>query len=212
MRLRHVAGAKEKIDDNKALIVDHEKGQLLFLDERYKDKDIHIEIGMGKGKFIYELAELNPNTMFIGIEKFDSVIVRALEKCIETPLNNLLLLRADAENLKELFHKHSISKIYLNFSDPWPKNRHEKRRLTYKKFLDDYKYILKPGCELHFKTDNIGLFEYSLESIAEYPMNIEFQTTDLHATDKFNVMTEFEEKFSKLGQKICKLTATFKEE
>lgn len=212
MRLRHVAGAKEKIANHPQYIVDHVKGQELFLDERYRDKDIHIEIGMGKGKFIYELAELNPNCMFIGIEKFDSVIVRALEKCIEAPLDNLLLLRADAENIKELFNKHSVSRVYLNFSDPWPKNRHEKRRLTYKRFLDDYKYILKPGSELHFKTDNVGLFEYSVESVTAYPMDIVFQTTDLHATDVFNVMTEFEEKFSKLNQKICKLVATFKEE
>lgn len=212
MRLRHVAGAKEKIADNKALIADHEKGQLLYLDKRYKDKEIHIEIGMGKGKFIYELAELNPDIMFIGIEKFDSVIVRALEKCIEAPLDNLLLLRADAGNIKEIFHQHSVSRVYLNFSDPWPKNRHEKRRLTYKRFLDDYKYILKPNCELHFKTDNVGLYEYSIESVTEYPMNIIFQTTDLHSTGIDNVMTEFEEKFSKLGQNICKLVATFKED
>ena len=122
---------------------------------------------MGKGKFVYTLAKENPNTNFIGIERFDSVIVRALEKVIEAPLKNLMLLRTDASDLRDIFSSNSIERVYLNFSDPWPKERHAKRRLTHKNFLDIYKDILKDNCELHFKTDNKDLFHrFELSAIA----------------------------------------------
>lgn len=212
MRLRHVKGAKQKINNHPELIVDHTPKKPLYIDKKFKDKALHVEIGMGKGQFIYELASRYPNCQFIGIERYDSVIVRALEKSIEAPLENLLLVRADADYLSELFSENSIDRLYLNFSDPWPKNRHEKRRLTHHRYLKEYERLLKSKAEIHFKTDNVDLFEYSLESVTSYPMNIQFVTRDLHSEEVFNVMTEFEAKFKKLNKKIHKLVATFEEE
>lgn len=214
MRLRYVKGAKELIANHPLLIIDNINNTYIDFQARFKnDNPIHIEIGMGKGRFIYELAKSFPGINYIGIERFDSVIVRALEKVIENPLPNLQLLRSDALNLKDVFKKNSISRIYLNFSDPWPKDRHHKRRLTNKKFLDIYKEIVTSNSEIHFKTDNNDLFGFSLKEMVEYPMNILFVSKDLHNSDfEGNIMTEFEEKFSNLGNKISKLTATFKEE
>lgn len=213
MRLRYVEGAKDLIASRPDLIIDINKDNETFLDTSNifkNDLPVHIEIGMGKGKFIYTLAKQNSNINFIGIERFDSVIVRALEKVVEEPLSNLMLLRTDASDLRKIFRRDTISRIYLNFSDPWPKDRHAKRRLTHKNFLGIYKDILKENCELHFKTDNRVLFQYSFEELTDYPMNITYMELDLHNSDfKGNIMTEFEEKFSKLGNKIYKLTARF---
>ena len=213
MRLRHVKGAKDLIANHSNLIFDNDREKAFNLKD-YFDNDfpIHIEIGMGKGKFIHTLAKTNKNINYVGIEKFDSVIVRALEKQIEDTQDNLLLLRTDASDLPDLFKDNKVERIYLTFSDPWPKDRHAKRRLTHKNFLDIYKNTLKKDGELHFKTDNDSLFEFSVESITNYPMNITFITYDLHNSEiDDNIMTEFEERFSKLGNKIKKLTATFKE-
>jgi len=211
MRLRHVKGAKDLIASMPKLIIDNINNDFIDLDKLFlKDFPIHIEIGMGKGKFIYTLAKENPNINFIGIERFDSVIVRALEKVIEEPLDNLVLLRTDASDLRDIFSSNSIERVYLNFSDPWPKDRHAKRRLTHKNFLNIYKDVLKENCELHFKTDNTDLFQFSVEELKKYPMNITYIELDLHESDfEGNIMTEFEEKFSKLGNKIHKLTAIF---
>jgi len=211
MRLRHVKGAKDLIASHPELIIDNIDNELIDLDKLFpNDFPIHIEIGMGKGKFVYTKALLNPNINYIGIERFDSVIVRALEKVIEDPLSNLMLLRTDATDLREIFSDNSIERIYLNFSDPWPKDRHAKRRLTHKNFLKIYKDLLKEDSELHFKTDNKELFDFSVEELTNYPMNITYIEYDLHNSDfKGNIMTEFEEKFSKLGNKIYKLTAKF---
>ena len=211
MRLRHVKGAKELIASKPELIIDNINNDFIDLKKLFSNEfPIHIEIGMGKGKFIYTLAKLNPNINFIGIERFDSVIVRALEKVIEEPLDNLYLIRTDASDLREIFRNDSIDRIYLNFSDPWPKDRHAKRRLTHKNFLNIYKDLLKEDAELHFKTDNTELFNFSVQELKDFPMNITLLELDLHSNDfKGNIMTEFEEKFSKLGNKICKLTARF---
>ncbi|MCF7925457.1 MAG: tRNA (guanosine(46)-N7)-methyltransferase TrmB [Candidatus Izimaplasma sp.] len=210
MRLRHVKGAKEKIKNHPEFIIDHHKGDDLFLDEKIDEKPIHIEIGMGKGQFLFTLAKRNPEIQFIGIEKYDSVIVRALEKVIEEPLDNLLFIRGDANFLLEFFNENSLERIYLTFSDPWPKNRHEKRRLTHHRFLKMYDTLLKPNGEIHFKTDNDTLFNYSVESIKSYPMTLTYLTHDLHRDDThFNVMTEFEEKFIKLDKNINKFVAKF---
>lgn len=213
MRLRYVEGAKDLIASRPDLIIDLNKDNEKFLNASNifkNDFPVHIEIGMGKGKFIYTLAKQNPEINFIGIERFDSVIVRALEKVIEEPLSNLILLRTDASDLRKIFKENTISRIYLNFSDPWPKDRHGKRRLTHKRFLDIYKDLLKENSELHFKTDNKDLFQFSFEELTNYPMNITYLELDLHNSDfKGNIMTEFEEKFSKLGNKIYKLTAKF---
>lgn len=211
MRLRYVKGAKELIASKPELIIDNINNDFIDLTKLFdNDNPIHIEIGMGKGKFVYTLAKQNPNINFIGIERFDSVIVRALEKVIEEPLSNLMLLRTDASDLREIFSNNSIDRIYLNFSDPWPKDRHAKRRLTHKNFLSIYKDLLNENCELHFKTDNKDLFQFSFQELTDYPMNITLLELDLHNSDfKGNIMTEFEEKFSRLGNKIYKLTATF---
>jgi tRNA (guanine-N7-)-methyltransferase len=211
MRLRYVKGAKELIASKPELIIDNINNDFIDLDKLFSnDLPIHIEIGMGKGKFVYTMALLNPNINYIGIERFDSVIVRALEKVIEEPLSNLMLLRTDASDLREIFSSKSIDRVYLNFSDPWPKDRHAKRRLTHKNFLNIYKDLLKEDSEVHFKTDNKELFDFSVEELTNYPMDLTYIELDLHNSDfEGNIMTEFEEKFSKLGNKIYKLTAKF---
>lgn len=214
MRLRKVKGAKDLIHAHSKYIIDFQGTEVINIDTLFSKKQpVHLEIGMGKGQFIYTLARKYPNINFIGVERFDSVIVRALQKIIDEPLPNLFLIRTDATNLTTIFEENSFDRIYLNFSDPWPKDRHAKRRLTHRNFLRIYHVLLKQHQELHFKTDNRLLFEFSMMEIMAYPMNIKFITTDLHNSDvKNNVMTEFEERFSQMGQNIHKVIATFKEE
>jgi tRNA (guanine-N7-)-methyltransferase len=171
---------------------------------------IHIEVGTGKGQFIVGMAKQNPNVNFIGIELAKSIVVTAAEKVLEAGPSNVLLLNENASDLTELFAEDEVSIIYLNFSDPWPKNRHEKRRLTYKTFLDQYKKILIHSGQVIFKTDNRGLFEYSLVSLTSYGLKLEEVNLDLHAIqDESNIMTEYEEKFSAKGQVIYRLKASF---
>ena len=199
--------AKEYVQTNREIFVQDNEHLEEYLDGA---KIVHLELGSGKGRFIHTIAKNNPGIKYIGIERFDSVIVRALEKVIEEPLDNLMLLRTDASDLRQIFMNKSIDRIYLNFSDPWPKDRHAKRRLTHKIFLDIYKDLLKENSELHFKTDNKELFEFSVLELKNYPMNLTYIERDLHNSDfKDNIMTEFEEKFSKQGNKIQKLTAKF---
>ena len=214
MRLKHVKGARELIQSRPEYIIDNQDNNKIELDSLFKkNQPIHIEIGMGKGRFIYTLAKANPHINYIGIEKFDSAIVKALYKVLDEPLPNLYLLRTDAIDLTELFDKKSIDRIYLNFSDPWPKDRHAKRRLTHHNFLKKYQVLLRSLGEIHFKTDNIDLFNYSVESYKTYPLEILDINYDLHNSGiSDNIMTEFEEKFSKQGIKINKMIARFKED
>lgn len=214
MRLRYVEGAKELILAHPELILNNTENKSIDFRRHFNNNfPIHIEIGMGKGKFIYTLAKNNPTINYVGIEKFDNAIVKALDKVIEKPLKNLFLLRLDAIYLGYIFKERSVARIYLNFSDPWPKARHEKRRLTNPNFLKVYQKIMTSNSELHFKTDNTDLFNYSVEEIRNYPMKIIYLTADLHNSDYVgNVTTEFEEKFIKQGNIIYKLTAVFKEE
>lgn len=177
-----------------------------------KTQPIHVEIGMGKGGFIHEMARCNPNINFIGIELHDSVLLRALEKLIANPLPNLRLLHANAKTLTDVFDKGEIAKIYLNFSDPWPKVRHAKRRLTHESFLKIYQNVLVKNGKLQLKTDNRSLFEYSLWSFNQYGMKFTDVSVDLHADPKaypHNIMTEYETKFHGLGQPIYLLKAEF---
>lgn len=213
MRLRKVEGAKELINAHPTYILNNENNKRVDIQSIFPiTQPVHIEIGMGKGKFIYTMAKENPSINFIGVERFDSVIVRALEKMIENPLQNLFLIRMDANDLTDIFDDNSFSAIYLNFSDPWPKERHQKRRLTNRRFLEIYQRLLIQGKSLHFKTDNKPLFDYSVEEMKSYGMNFEYITYDLHKeNDPSNIMTEFEAKYSKLGNKINKVIATFKE-
>jgi tRNA (guanine-N7-)-methyltransferase len=171
---------------------------------------VHIEIGMGKGKFIISLALRNPDINYIGIEKYSSVLVRALGKVKELEINNLRFIRMDAENLSEVFSPNEVDKIYLNFSDPWPKDRHAKRRLTSTTFFGRYNQVLNPEGRVEFKTDNRALFDFSLEEIPMAGWKIEAFTFDLHHDNKLNegnIMTEYEEKFSKMGTPINKVIA-----
>lgn len=209
MRLKKVKNASVIIEEGKYI----EKN---YLDYKGKwntyfnnNNPIYIEIGMGKGKFITENAINNPNINYIGIEKFDSVIARAIEKSNELDINNLVLVRMDAEKIDEVF-SNEVDKIFLNFSDPWPKARHEKRRLTSKQFLDKYLQISRNKTVIEMKTDNDDLFNYSCESLLENDFDITYKTNDLHKENVDNITTEYEEKFSNLGIKINKLIA-FKE-
>lgn len=206
MRLRNVKGAKEKILSSRYNI-DNPFDNINNWNKVFNNNNpIYIEIGMGKGKFIIENAINNLNINYIGIEKFDSVIVRAIEKVEELDIPNLKFIRMDATRIDEVFNK-EIDKIYLNFSDPWPKERHAKRRLTSPIFLEKYDKVFKNDKIIEMKTDNIDLFNYSVDSLKEYGYNIEYLTNDLHKENVDNIMTEYEERFSKLNIKINKLIA-----
>ena len=171
---------------------------------------IRIEIGMGKGRFITQLALENPDINYVGIEKYSSVLIRAIEKCQDIEVPNLRFIRMEAEYICDVFNKEEVDRIYLNFSDPWPKDRHAKRRLTSKQFFERYDNILKKDGVVEFKTDNDLLFQFSLEQVPEAGWNLVAQTWDLHNDSemvKGNVMTEYESKFSQMGNPIHKLVA-----
>ncbi len=211
MRLRNIPGADEAILASPFCINEpyQQKGKWreLFSNEN----PIHIEIGMGKGQFLMQLAKLHPQINYIGIEKYTSVLLRGIQKMEEEPLNNLLFLCINAENITDVFAPEEIDRIYLNFSDPWPKDRHAKRRLTSSTYLMRYDQILKKDGQIEFKTDNRPLFDFSINEINESPLwHICMATYDLHHDDKMNqgnIMTEYEEKFSSMGNPICKLIA-----
>ncbi|RAI82174.1 tRNA (guanosine(46)-N7)-methyltransferase TrmB [Macrococcoides goetzii] len=176
-----------------------------------KVQPIHIEVGSGMGRFITEMAKANPAINYIGIERDKNVMIRIVEKAIEQDIKNLRLLTVDAEKLTEIFNPGEIDRIYLNFSDPWPKTRHAKRRLTHANFLSVYKMILKDDGEIHFKTDNQGLFEFSIESMSQFGMKLKNINLNLHDNEPAdNIKTEYEEKFSAKGFRINRLEASFK--
>ena len=209
MRLRNVPGARETIIENQFSIQEPEQKKGKWAEVFGNDHPIHIEVGMGKGQFIIEMARRNPEVNYIGIEKYSSVLVRAVEKLEDFEQNNLRLIRMDAENIEEVFDKDEVDRIYLNFSDPWPKDRHAKRRLTSTRFLERYNNILTPEGRVMFKTDNKDLFDFSLEQVEEAGWILENHTYDLHHSEynEGNVMTEYEEKFSAKGNPICRLVA-----
>ena len=208
MRLKNVKGAKEIIENSKYIIknpLEH-KGNFKTLFE--KEGKLEIEIGMGKGDFIIGKAMQNPDINYIGIEKFDSVIVRAIQKLENIDLPNLKLIRMDALEIDNIFLE-EVDTIYLNFSDPWPKNRHSNRRLTSKIFLDKYEKIFKGTPCIIQKTDNRKLFEYSLISFVENNYKIEEISLDLYKDDiKDNVATEYEKRFVSLGERIYMVKVT----
>lgn len=209
MRLRNVAGSREAIAES-AYVVPEEvmfekpgKWAEIF----GNNNPIHIEIGMGKGQFIHALAKLNPQINYVGVEKYSSVLIRAIQKMEQEELPNLKFLRMDAEDVDKVFGVGEVDKIYLNFSDPWPKDRHAKRRLPSREFLARYDKILKKDCKLEFKTDNRDLFDFAVEELEPAGWKAEVITYDLHADEKLvegNIMTEYEEKFSSMGNPICK--------
>lgn len=209
MRLRNVKGADKVLDESSYVIKNPKDFAGKWNDLFGNSNPVRIEVGMGKGKFIVELAKNNPEINYIGIEMYSSVLVRAVQKIQEEDIPNLYYINMNAEELPLVFSKNEVDRIYLNFSDPWPKDRHAKRRLTSPQFMKRYDLILKEDGLVEFKTDNTGLFDYSLEAIEEAGWKIDKYTRDLHHSDmaEGNVMTEYEAKFVKLGNKICKLTA-----
>ncbi len=211
MRLRNIPGSREAIAASEYVIHEdvmrEKKGRW---DTVFGNGNpLYLEIGMGKGRFITELALRHPERNYVGIEKYSSVLLRALEKRGEDDApSNLFFLRMEAEDLTEVFGEGEVAGIYLNFSDPWPKDRHAKRRLPGREFLARYDYILEPDGKVEFKTDNRTLFEFALEEAAAAGWTVEQCTFDLHHDAEMmegNIMTEYEERFSSQGNPICKV-------
>lgn len=165
-------------------------------------RELHLEIGCGKGKFTVEMAEQNPEVLFIAVERVREALVLAMEKAISMGLKNVFFLSVDAAELEQYFAPGEADRIYLNFCDPWPRSKNAKRRLTYHSFLEKYRTVLRPDGEIHFKTDNAGLFAWSLEEFERYGYPVRNVTDDLHRDGVVGVMTGYEEKFYALGTPI----------
>ena len=210
MRLRNIPGSKEVIAESAYVIQEPQRNKGKWKEIFGNEHPLHIEVGMGKGRFIMDMAKLHPECNYIGIEMYDSVLLRAVQKReqMEEELANLFFVRMDARILPEVFAKGEVERIFLYFSDPWPKDRHAKRRLTSRQFLERYEEILAPKGQVEFKTDNRDLFEFSLEEAKEAGWILEAYTFDLHHEEEMmmgNVMTEYEEKFSSMGNPIHKM-------
>ncbi len=207
MRLRNVAGSREEIARSRFVIQNPKERKGCWRELFGNQNPIQIEIGMGKGRFIMDMAALHPDINYIGIEKFSSVLIRGIQKMEKEELPNLYFIRMDAEEITDVFGEKEVDKIYLNFSDPWPKERHAKRRLPSREFLNRYRIILSERGDLEFKTDNQALFDFALEELKPAGWNLNQLTYDLHHDDKMmegNVMTEYEERFSSRGNPIYK--------
>lgn len=209
MRLRNIAGSREVIAESGYVVQEAVLEQCpgTWKEIFGNNNPIHIEIGMGKGKFIHAMAKAHPDINYVGIEKYSSVLLRAIQKMEQEELPNLKFIRMDAEDIVKVFGKGEVDKIYLNFSDPWPKDRHAKRRLPSRQFLARYDVILKKNSRLEFKTDNRDLFDFAVEELEPAGWKAEVITYDLHSDEKLmqgNIMTEYEEKFSGQGNPICK--------
>ncbi|GFI68700.1 tRNA (guanine-N(7)-)-methyltransferase [Lachnospiraceae bacterium] len=207
MRLRNIKGARDVIAKSPLVVHEPEQAKGKWNEIFGNDHPVRIEIGMGKGKFIHELAQANPGINYVGIEKYSSVLLRALQKMSAEPLPNLMFIRMDAEDITEIFDREEVDLIYLNFSDPWPKDRHAKRRLPSREFLARYDKILKKDSVLEFKTDNKDLFEFALEELAPAgweAVNVTFNLHEDALLSQGNVMTEYEERFSANGNPIYK--------
>ena len=214
MRLRNIPGAKDAILDCEWVIDEPERFKGKWNEVFGVKRPLFLEVGMGKGRFLMDMARLHPERNFVGIEMYDSVLLRALQKREELEaageeFSNLVFIRVDARLLPEIFEKDEVDGIYLNFSDPWPKDRHARRRLTSPPFMAVYDQILQKDGRVEFKTDNQDLFSYSLEAIPEAGWRITEYTRDLHHSKmaEGNVMTEYEEKFSAKGYRIYRLEA-----
>ena len=211
MRLRNIRGSKDVIASCPFVVQEPESCRGRWAEIFGNENPIHIEVGMGKGRFLMDMAVLHPEINYVGIEMYDSVLLRAVQKRekLETEIKNLFFIRMDARQLPEVFAEGEVDRIYLNFSDPWPKDRHARRRLTSPPFMAVYDQILQKDGRVEFKTDNQDLFSYSLEAIPEAGWRIIEYTRDLHHSEmaEGNVMTEYEAKFSAQGKPICKLVA-----
>lgn len=209
MRLRNVKGSRDVIAASEYVIKDETTRKGTWGTIFGNSNPVHIEIGTGKGQFITTLAQQNPNINYVGIEKYSSVLIRAIAKQEELQLPNLYFIRMEAEYIAAVFAPSEVARIYLNFSDPWPKDRHAKRRLTSKEFLARYDQILAADGEVIFKTDNRELFDFSLEQVPEAGWKLQNFTYDLHHSEYLegNIMTEYETKFVAEGKPICRLVA-----
>ena len=209
MRLKNVPGSRDEIAASSYAVIAPQLYRSRWHTLYPGKQPLHLEIGMGKGRFLLDMAALHPEINYLGIEKYSSVLVKAVRKQEEMALPNLMFARMDAEEICDCLAEGEAAKIYLNFSDPWPKDRHAKRRLTSDRFLERYDRILPEGGILEFKTDNEDLFAFSLESIRNHGWEIVAEKWDLHHSSlcEGNVMTEYEEKFSAQGHPICKLIA-----
>jgi tRNA (guanine-N7-)-methyltransferase len=210
--LRNISYAPEKIAEFPDIVIRNPQDFKGFWAKKVFENDnkIHIEIGAGRGNFIINSAKRNPNANFVGIEKYDSVLVRALEKIIEENLSNLRLVKFDAQKINDIFAENEIEKIYLNFSDPWDKTAYKDRRLTSRIFLERYKKILIENGILQFKTDNAGLFGFSVREFNNFELCIDEISLDLHNPEpSWNIRTEYEEKFVKSGKKIFFIMVNF---
>ena len=209
MRLRNITGSREVIAESPYVVAEEilEQCPGTWKDIFQNENPIRIEIGMGKGKFIHTMAKEHPEVNYVGVEKYSSVLLRAIQKMEQEELPNLKFIRMDAEDIDKVFAPGEVDRIYLNFSDPWPKDRHAKRRLPSRQFLARYNVILKKDGFLEFKTDNRALFDFALEELEPAGWKAEVVTYDLHQDEKLmqgNIMTEYEEKFSGMGNPICK--------
>jgi tRNA (guanine-N7-)-methyltransferase len=204
LRLRNIPGALDILKKYSNIVIPDPKNHKGKWSELFCNSNpIHIEIGMGKGQFLIGMAKMFPHINFIGMERYESVMVRGLDKLLEDPLPNIRLLQEDAGFLLDFFAEGELGRVYLNFSDPWPKLRHAKRRLTHHNFLNIYKTILEKGGNIWFKSDNRGLVEFSLESFNSYPLKISELSLNLHdAEPEFNVRTEYENSWSERGYPI----------
>lgn len=207
MRLRNITGSREMIAESRFVVHEPQEYKGRWSELFGNDHPLRIEIGMGKGRFIMDLARMHPKINYVGIEKYSSVLLRGIQKMETDPLPNLYFIRMEAEEIADVFGREEVERIYLNFSDPWPKDRHAKRRLPSREFLKRYDEILVRDGVIEFKTDNEDLFRFALEEIAPAGWQLLQMTEDLHHDEKMlagNVMTEYEEKFSALGNPIYK--------
>lgn len=210
MRLRNIKGAREMMVESDFTVNEPEANKGRWRQFFGNSNPVHLEIGTGKGLFLMTLASQHPDINYIGIEKYSSVLLRALEKQQELKLPNIIFIRMEAENIEDIFDAGEIDRIYLNFSDPWPKDRHAKRRLTSRQFLARYDDILQKDGKVEFKTDNRELFDFSLEEVREAGWRLDAVTYDLHNSgmNEGNIRTEYEIRFSEQGTPINKLIAS----
>ena len=207
MRLRNVPGAREAVEQSPHVVQDPHALKGCWRSLFAENGTLHLEIGAGKGNFLFGMAKNHPDIAYVGIERYATVLFKALNKMPEDLADRIKFVRMDAELVAEVFAEGEADRIYLNFSDPWPKARHEHRRLTSRAFLERYARILVPEGHVEFKTDNRALFDWSVEEAESAGWRMLEKTFDLHADARLcegNVMTEYEERFSAQGNRICK--------